>query len=97
MLVTIPISDIAVTEPNFRQDGNNLILFGYNEGDSITFQNFFSGSYYEVEQFEFEDQVLSQLDFNTHLNTENNMTNSMSVFSYVDNAEKVSSLQSIIG
>lgn len=94
---TIRLSDITVAETSFRKDGMDLVLFGYNDGDSITVQNFFSGSYYQVEQFEFEDQVLSQLDFNTHLNTENNMTNSMSVFSYVDDAEKVSSLQSIIG
>ena len=52
--------------------------------------NFFSNSYYEIEQFAFKDQTIVKPNFSQHLNAANNMIQAMSVFGAetMDNGQK---------
>ena len=74
------LTDITLAETKFRKQGNDLVLFGYHEGDSIIVKDFFYSSYYEIEQFAFKDQTIVKPNFSQHLNAANNMIQAMSVF-----------------
>ncbi|WP_159068630.1 calcium-binding protein [Neisseria wadsworthii] len=92
----IILTDINLDETQYCKDGNDLILFGYNQGDSITVKDFFSDINHQIELFEFKDESVFAPEFDKYLSTENNMTNSMSVFSFKYDEEKTS-LESVIG
>lgn len=77
---SLQLTDITLAETKFRKVDNDLVLFGYHEGDSITVKDFFSNSYYEIEQFAFKDQTIVKPNFSQHLNAANNMIQAMSVF-----------------
>ncbi|WP_054618658.1 calcium-binding protein [Neisseria sp. 83E34] len=90
------LTDINLDETQYRKDGNDLILFGYNEGDSITVKDFFSDINHQIELFEFKDESVFAPEFDKYLSTGNNMTNSMSVFSFKYDEEKTS-LEAVVG
>ncbi|QIM62448.1 hypothetical protein A1D29_03545 [Pasteurellaceae bacterium Orientalotternb1] len=54
----IVFSDVNYTEVKFRREGDDLILFGYHEGDSLRLTDFYYHSYYQIEQFVFADRTL---------------------------------------
>lgn len=56
---TIQFTDVSLSEVVFQKDGYDLIISGYNDGDSIRVQNFFYSSYYEIENFVFKDQSVT--------------------------------------
>ena len=56
---TIQFTDVDFSEVKFRKDGDNLIIYGYNEDDSILIQDFFYSSSYTIENFVFKDQTIS--------------------------------------
>ncbi|NUF09292.1 calcium-binding protein, partial [Snodgrassella sp. ESL0324] len=58
---TIQFTDVNFSEVKFRKENYDLIIYGYNENDSIRIKNFFYGSYdyYTIENFVFKDQTIS--------------------------------------
>ncbi|ORF09532.1 hypothetical protein BGI03_00695 [Snodgrassella alvi] len=62
---TIQFTDVNFSEVKFRKESNDLIIYGYNENDSIRVENFFYGSYdyNAIENFVFKDQTITLADF----------------------------------
>ena len=59
-LDTLQFTDINFAEVKFGKSGDNLIIFGYNDGDSITVEKFFSYyEYYLIEKFVFKDKAIT--------------------------------------
>ncbi|WMY91385.1 calcium-binding protein [Snodgrassella communis] len=57
---TIQFLDVNFDEVKFRKNGNTLIIYGYNEGDSIEVSNFFyGGDGYTIENFVFKDKTVT--------------------------------------
>ncbi|MGV6988397.1 calcium-binding protein [Testudinibacter sp. P80/BLE/0925] len=56
---TIHFTNINYSDVKFRQIDNDLILFGYNQNDSITIKQFYADEKYQVENFQFLDRFLS--------------------------------------
>ncbi|MDF7675573.1 calcium-binding protein, partial [Neisseriaceae bacterium ESL0693] len=63
---TIQFTDVNFSEVSFRKDGNNLVIYGYNDGDSITVNDFFYSNYYEIENFVFKDHTLTVAELKQH-------------------------------
>ncbi|VEI58131.1 Cyclolysin [Pasteurella multocida] len=55
----IVFSDVAYSEVKFRREGDDLLLFGYSETDSLRLKDFYYSARYEVEEFVFTDRSLS--------------------------------------
>ncbi|ORF04751.1 calcium-binding protein [Snodgrassella alvi] len=62
---TIQFTDVNFSEVKFRKENNDLIIYGYNENDSIRVENFFYGSFDSnvIENFVFKDQTITLADF----------------------------------
>jgi Ca2+-binding RTX toxin-like protein len=57
---TIQFLDVNFDEVKFRKNGNTLIIYGYNEGDSIEVRDFFyAGDKYAIENFVFKDKTVT--------------------------------------
>lgn len=59
----LKFTDVHLADVKFTKDIDDLLLWGYSEGDSVRIKNFFSSSYYEIEQFAFADQTVTMQDF----------------------------------
>ncbi|WP_167383018.1 calcium-binding protein [Pasteurella oralis] len=55
----IVFSDVAYSDVKFRREGDDLLLFGYSETDSLRLKDFYYSARYEVEEFVFTDRSLS--------------------------------------
>ncbi|WP_280522356.1 calcium-binding protein, partial [Snodgrassella alvi] len=53
---TIQFTDVNSDEVKFRKDNYDLIIYGYNEGDSIRVTDFFYSDTYAIENFVFKDK-----------------------------------------
>ncbi|WP_100120892.1 calcium-binding protein [Snodgrassella communis] len=57
---TIQFLDVKFEEVKFRKNDNTLIIYGYNEGDSIEVRDFFyGGDGYAIENFVFKDRTVT--------------------------------------
>ncbi|MFP4670916.1 calcium-binding protein, partial [Pasteurella multocida] len=56
---TIRFTDVSSQEVKFRRLGNDLMLFGYHETDSITIKYFYDHIDYQINRFEFTDKIIS--------------------------------------
>ncbi|MCO6527192.1 MAG: hypothetical protein J6579_10890, partial [Snodgrassella sp.] len=57
---TIQFLDVNFNEVKFRKNGNTLIIYGYNEGDSIEVRDFFyDGDRDAIENFVFKDRTVT--------------------------------------
>jgi len=59
---TIRFIDVDFSEVKLRKENNALIIYGYNEGDSIRIKRFFYSNQYAIENFVFKDQIITQKD-----------------------------------
>ena len=61
---TIQFTDVNFSEVKFRKESYDLIIYGYNENDSIRVKNFFYGSYDNnaIKNFVFKDQTITLAD-----------------------------------
>ena len=59
----LKFTDVNFTDVKFTKDSDDLLLWGYSEGDSVRIKNFFNSSTYEIEQFVFADQTITMQDF----------------------------------
>jgi Ca2+-binding RTX toxin-like protein len=61
---TIQFLDVNFDEVKFRKNGNTLIIYGYNEGDSIEVRDFFyAGDKNAIENFVFKDKTITLEQF----------------------------------
>ncbi|WP_436899670.1 calcium-binding protein, partial [Acinetobacter gyllenbergii] len=51
----LKFTDVKFTDVKFTKDLDDLLLWGYSDGDSVRIKSFFSNAYYEIEQFAFAD------------------------------------------
>ena len=58
----IRFTDVNFNEVKFRQQGNDLVLFGYAGEDSVTIKRFYSHIDYQIDRFEFADRTLTLTD-----------------------------------
>ncbi|HDR0999548.1 TPA: hypothetical protein QB366_000066 [Pasteurella multocida] len=49
-------TDVALNEVKFRQEGEDLVLFGYHKEDSLRLKYFYSDARYKLEHITFADQ-----------------------------------------
>ncbi|WP_436899675.1 calcium-binding protein, partial [Acinetobacter gyllenbergii] len=59
----LKFTDVKFTDVKFTRDLDDLLLWGYSDGDSVRIKSFFSNAYYEIEQFAFADQTVTMQDF----------------------------------
>ncbi|WP_151712762.1 calcium-binding protein [Acinetobacter bereziniae] len=59
----LKFTDVNFTDVKFTKASDDLLLWGYSEGDSVRIKNFFNSSTYEIEQFVFADQTITMQDF----------------------------------
>lgn len=59
---TIRFTDVDASEVKFRKEGNDLVLFGYGEGDSVRIEKFYQ-TFHEIENFEFKDKTVTLAEF----------------------------------
>ena len=62
---SIQFTDVKLEEAKFRKEGNNFIIYSGEEGDSVTIKDFFSSSYYEIENFVFVDKTFKSTELNS--------------------------------
>ena len=77
---TFRFADVKAGEVQFRQDGNDLILFGYNGSDSVRAVNYF---YHERDRnitFQFAEQTIDKPDIAHYTNAANNLVQTMAAF-----------------
>ena len=55
----IRFADVKSNEVQFRRDGDDLVLSGYHEGDSVKIRWFFSHEVSQIERIEFSDRTLT--------------------------------------
>ncbi|WP_418145799.1 calcium-binding protein [Actinobacillus pleuropneumoniae] len=57
---TLKFTDVNYAEVKFRRVGDDLMLFGYHDTDSVTVKSFYSHEYYQFEKLEFADRSISR-------------------------------------
>ncbi|UKH24662.1 calcium-binding protein [Actinobacillus pleuropneumoniae] len=57
---TLKFTDVNYAEVKFRRVGDDLILFGYHDTDSVTVKSFYDHEYYQFEKLEFADRSISR-------------------------------------
>ncbi|MBI0134250.1 calcium-binding protein, partial [Snodgrassella sp. W8132] len=62
---TIQFTDVNSDEVKFRKDKDDLIIYSYNEGDSIRITDFFYSDTYAIENFVFKDKSFTLDDLRT--------------------------------
>ncbi len=75
---TVRFTDVKSSEVKFRKSGNDLLLSGYSDGDSVELDSFFNSSY-TLERFEFSDRTIVNPDFSKYTGSTNI---AMSVFEH---------------
>ncbi|MDU8925724.1 calcium-binding protein, partial [Pasteurellaceae bacterium LIM206] len=53
---TLIFKDVNYSEVKFRQMGNDLVLYGYHDNDSVTIKNFYKHIDYQFDRLEFADR-----------------------------------------
>ncbi|MBD4920706.1 calcium-binding protein, partial [Xanthomonas citri pv. citri] len=53
---TLKFTDVNYAEVKFRRVGDDLMLFGYHDTDSVTVKSFYNHEYYQFEKLEFADR-----------------------------------------
>ncbi|WP_037490465.1 calcium-binding protein, partial [Snodgrassella communis] len=56
---TIQFTDVDFAEVKFRKNNHDLIIYGYNDNDSVLIQNFFYNDNYTIENFVFKDKTVT--------------------------------------
>ncbi|WP_304944912.1 calcium-binding protein, partial [Snodgrassella sp. ESL0253] len=56
---TIQFTDVDFAEVKFRKSNDHLIIYGYNDDDSVFIQNFFYSDSYTIEKFVFKDKTVT--------------------------------------
>ncbi|SCC17114.1 hypothetical protein GA0061082_1141, partial [Snodgrassella sp. R-53583] len=56
---TIQFTDVDFAEVKFRRNNNDLIIYGYNDNDSVTVRFFFYDDFYTIEKFVFKDKTVT--------------------------------------
>ncbi|WP_370578625.1 calcium-binding protein [Snodgrassella alvi] len=64
---TIQFTDVNSDEVKFRKDKNDLIIYGYNEEDSIRVTDFFYSDTYAIENFVFKDKSFTSKDVHIYV------------------------------
>ena len=77
---TFRFDDVKAGEVKFRQEGYNLVLFGYNGSDSVQVNNYFAGTEYRNITFQFADKTIDKPDIAHYANAANNLIQTMVVF-----------------
>ncbi|MDO4693620.1 MAG: calcium-binding protein [Eikenella sp.] len=77
---TLLMEGIKLSETEFRKSGNDLVLSGYAQGDSVHLRHFFSGSHYQVENLVFADATLQHTDLLRVAGNANGLINAMAAF-----------------
>ncbi|QSZ39035.1 RTX toxin [Actinobacillus pleuropneumoniae] len=57
---TLKFTDVNYAEVKFRRVGDDLMLFGYHDTDSVTVKSFYDHEYYQFEKLEFADRSISR-------------------------------------
>ncbi|EFM91900.1 RTX toxin protein [Actinobacillus pleuropneumoniae serovar 6 str. Femo] len=57
---TLKFTDINYAEVKFRRVGDDLMLFGYHDTDSVTVKSFYNHEYYQFEKLEFADRSITR-------------------------------------
>ena len=77
---TFRFDDVKAGEVKFRQEGYNLVLFGYNGSDAVQITNYFLGKEYRNFTFQFADKTIDKPDIAHYANAANNLIQTMAVF-----------------
>jgi Ca2+-binding RTX toxin-like protein len=56
---TIQFTDVDFAEVKFRKNSYDLIIYGYNDNDSVLIQDFFYRDSYTIENFVFKDKTVT--------------------------------------
>ncbi|MCO6516467.1 MAG: hypothetical protein J6586_08225, partial [Snodgrassella sp.] len=56
---TIQFTDVDFAEVKFRRNNDDLIIYGYNDNDSVVVRNFFYSNSYTIEKFVFKDKTVT--------------------------------------
>ncbi|MDU8925741.1 calcium-binding protein, partial [Pasteurellaceae bacterium LIM206] len=57
---TLIFKDVNYSEVKFRQEGNDLVLHGYHDNDSVTIKNFYKHIDHQFDRLEFADRGLTR-------------------------------------
>ena len=76
---TVRFADAQASEIQFKKEGKNLVLWDEEGDSSVILSNFFSGSSFQIENFEFQGQSVSNPDFSKYIG-DSSQSYSMSVF-----------------
>lgn len=55
-------TDVNFAEVQFRRESDDLVLFGYNDTDSVRLRNYMSSSYWNDSVFQFADKTVTTAD-----------------------------------
>ena len=55
-------TDVNFAEVQFRRESDDLVLFGYNDNDSVRLRNYMSSSYWNDSVFQFADKTITTAD-----------------------------------
>ncbi len=77
---TFRFDGVKAGEVKFRQEGYNLVLFGYNGSDSVQITNYFVSQEYRNFTFQFADKTIDKPDIAHYANAANNLIQTMAVF-----------------
>ena len=77
---TFRFDDVKAGEVKFRQEGYNLVLFGYNDSDAVQITNYFLSKEYRNFTFQFADKTIDKPDIAHYANAANNLIQTMAVF-----------------
>ncbi|WP_306807346.1 calcium-binding protein, partial [Snodgrassella alvi] len=56
---TIQFTDVDFADVKFRKNNKDLIIYGYNDNDSVVVSNFFFNNDYTIEKFVFKDKAIT--------------------------------------
>ena len=77
---TFLFADVKAGEVQFRQNGDDLILFGYNGSDSVRVTNYFLNEIDRNITFQFAEQTIDKPDIAHYTNAANNLVQTMAAF-----------------
>ena len=77
---TFQFADVKAGEVQFRQNGDDLILFGYNGSDSVRVTNYFLNEIDRNITFQFAEQTIDKPDIAHYTNAANNLVQTMAAF-----------------
>nr|WP_314486213.1 calcium-binding protein [uncultured Kingella sp.] len=59
---TVQFTDVNFADVKFRREGSNLVLFGYNDDDSVRLLDYMSSSSWNDSVFQFADKTVTTAD-----------------------------------